>query len=272
MRARPLFVTLLLAAAPIAAIGVACGSGSTVIYGVDAGAIDSGAVDGATGDGATDGASSDAAVTDAQVDAPVAFDGGAPFPDASPIDPDAGTVDAGPPAFVLQPGSYIEGAKLPCAFVASYCGGQNRSPAFTWNHVPAGTQSFALVFYDETINANHWVLYDIPANVTTLAEAVQRGTRTPAAPAGAFQTQPPAAFGDPTFGYFGSCPIAGAVTHDYTFTLYAEPVAHLAGMTAASTVDQVAQAAAAAPLDSALSRTQVSRTDAVPGGACSTGG
>lgn len=267
MRARPLFVTLLLAAAPIAAIGVACGSGSTVIYGVDAGTIDSGAVD-----GATDGASSDAAVTDAQVDAPVAFDGGTPFPDASPIDPDAGPVDAGPPAFVLQPGSYIEGAKLPCAFVASYCGGQNRSPAFTWNHVPAGTQSFALVFYDETINANHWVLYDIPANVTSLAEAVERGTRTPAAPAGAFQTKPPTNFGDPTFGYFGSCPLAGAVTHDYTFTLYAEPVAHLAGMTAASTVDQVAQAAAAAPLDSALSRTQVSRTDAVPGGACSTGG
>lgn len=273
MRARPFFVMLLLAAAPIAATGFACGSTSTVVYGIDAGAVDSGDAASASTDGAaSDGASTDGAVTDAFVDAADALDGGSPFPDASPFEPDAAPFDAGPPPFALRPVSYIEGAKLPCAFVASYCGGQNRSPAFTWSQVPAGTQSFALVFHDETINANHWVLYDIPANVTTLAEAVQRGTRTPAAPAGAFQTQPPAAFGDPTFGYFGPCPAAGAVVHDYTFTLYAEPVAHLAGMTAASTVDQVAQAAAAAPVDSAISSTRVSRTDAVPGGACSSGG
>jgi Raf kinase inhibitor-like YbhB/YbcL family protein len=262
MRARPLFVTLLLAAAPIAATGFACGSTSTVVYGFDAGTPDAASTDGGVSDGATD----------AIVDAPLATDGGSPFPDATPFDPDAAPFDAGPPPFALRPTSYIEGAKLPCDFVATYCGGQNRSPAFTWSQVPAGTQSFALVFHDETIDTNHWVLYDIPANVTTLAEAVQRGTRTPAAPAGAFQTQPPAPFGDPTFGYFGPCPGAGATIHDYTFTLYAEPVAHLAGMTAASTVDQVAQAAADAPVDSAVSRTRVSRTDAVPGGACSTGG
>lgn len=269
MRARPLFVTLLLAAAPMAAVGFACGSSSTVVYGFDGGVVDSGAMDGGAIDGGGDGAVVDGASVDAT---PVDDGGGSPFPDATPFDPDAAPFDAGPPPFALQPGSYIEGAKLPCDYVASYCGGQNRSPAFTWSQVPAGTQSFALVLHDETIDANHWVLYDIPANVTSLAEAVQRGTRTPSPPAGAFQTQPPASFGDPTFGYFGPCPIAGAVTHEYTFTLYAEPVAHLPGMTAASTVDDVAQAAANAPIDAVASRTRVSRTDAVPGGACSTGG
>ena len=61
----------------------------------------------------------------------------------------------------------------------------------------------------------HWVMYDIPANVTSLAE----GAGAPnghAAPAGSVQGNTD--FGSP--GYGGPCPPPGK-PHRYVFTVYA---------------------------------------------------
>jgi Raf kinase inhibitor-like YbhB/YbcL family protein len=52
--------------------------------------------------------------------------------------------------------------------------GPGMSPALAWSGVPAGTGSFAIVVHDPDaplLNGfTHWVLYGIPASVTSLVE------------------------------------------------------------------------------------------------------
>jgi Raf kinase inhibitor-like YbhB/YbcL family protein len=78
----------------------------------------------------------------------------------------------------------------------------NISPELRWTGVPAGTQSFAIVLFDVTFGQAHWVIWNIPANVTMLAANVPKDTATPATPAGARQANANFApqGGD---GYFG---------------------------------------------------------------------
>ncbi len=124
--------------------------------------------------------------------------------------------------------AFVENGKIPCTHVASFCGGGQTSPPLAWTAGPVGTQSYALVMRDVTVANVHWVLYDIPADVTAV-DAVAR-VYQPNPPAGAKQSQPPASFGDSTYGWFGPCPIAGTAQHTYSFTLYARATATLAGV------------------------------------------
>lgn len=140
---------------------------------------------------------------------------------------------------MLESTAFADGETIPCAHVASFCGGGQTSPPLSWSAGPVGTQSYALVVRDVTVSNVHWVLYDIPA-ATLAVDAVQRNTRTPNPPAGAKQSKPPASFGDSTFGWFGPCPIAGANQHSYTFTLYARPTATEAGVDADTSGDALA--------------------------------
>lgn len=93
--------------------------------------------------------------------------------------------------------------------------GENSSPPLQWTQVPEGTHSFALVCHDPdaplvaggTYGFLHWVLYNIPAAVTSL-------------PAGATgYTSGPAGTGQP--GYMGPMPPPGHGTHHYFFWLFA---------------------------------------------------
>lgn len=102
---------------------------------------------------------------------------------------------------------------IPRAFTAD---GEDRSPALSWEHPPAGTQCFALIMDDPDAPSGlwtHWTLYDLPAPVTALAE------NTPKAPTlanGAKQ-------GRNTWGrtgYNGPSPPPGK-PHRYVFRLYA---------------------------------------------------
>lgn len=102
------------------------------------------------------------------------------------------------------------------------CGGENVSPALEWHDPPAGTQSFALLVHDpdapEAHGFWHWIVYDIPANVSSLpAGAGDPGRKL--MPAGAVQGR--SDFG--TVGYGGPCPPPGG-PHRYVFRLYALPV------------------------------------------------
>jgi Raf kinase inhibitor-like YbhB/YbcL family protein len=103
------------------------------------------------------------------------------------------------------------------------CSGRNISPALTWSGAPAGTKSFALTVYDPDAPTGsgwwHWVVYDIPASVTELAEGA--GDAGGSLPASAKQGRTD--FG--TAGYGGPCPPAGDKPHHYVFTLYALKVA-----------------------------------------------
>ncbi len=100
------------------------------------------------------------------------------------------------------------------------CSGQNLSPALTWKNPPAGTKSFALTVYDPDAPTGsgwwHWVVYNIPATVTSLS----KGAGTPDGkllPPGSLQVSTD--FGGP--GYGGPCPPAGDKAHRYIFTIHA---------------------------------------------------
>lgn len=99
------------------------------------------------------------------------------------------------------------------------CQGKDISPALTWGDLPKGTKSLALIVDDPDAPDPaapkrvwvHWVLYNIPATVTGLQEAV--------AP-----SKLPAGTGEgkndwKRTGYGGPCPPIGR--HRYFHKLYA---------------------------------------------------
>jgi Raf kinase inhibitor-like YbhB/YbcL family protein len=100
------------------------------------------------------------------------------------------------------------------------CTGGNISPALAWKGAPKGTKSFALTVYDPDAPTGsgwwHWVMFNIPANVTSLP----KNAGDPAAnlaPPGSVQGRTD--FGSP--GYGGPCPPEGDKPHHYHFTVYA---------------------------------------------------
>jgi Raf kinase inhibitor-like YbhB/YbcL family protein len=98
------------------------------------------------------------------------------------------------------------------------CTGQNISPALQWSNPPAGTKSFAVTMYDPDAPTGsgwwHWVMYNIPANVTGLAAGAGNGRNAPRGSA-----QGPTDFG--TRGYGGPCPPPGDKPHHYHLTVFA---------------------------------------------------
>jgi len=98
------------------------------------------------------------------------------------------------------------------------CSGQNISPALNWSNAPAGTKSFAVTAYDPDAPTGsgwwHWVMYNIPASVTSLPAGAGNGRD---APRGSQEGRTD--FGSK--GYGGPCPPAGDKPHHYHFTVFA---------------------------------------------------
>lgn len=97
------------------------------------------------------------------------------------------------------------------------CAGGNVSPQLSWSGAPAGTKSFAITCYDPDAPTGsgfwHWVVVNIPADVTSLAT----GASGKQVPAGALETRTDT--GQP--GYAGPCPPEGDHPHRYVFTVFA---------------------------------------------------
>ncbi|HEX6644777.1 MAG TPA: YbhB/YbcL family Raf kinase inhibitor-like protein [Gemmatimonadales bacterium] len=99
------------------------------------------------------------------------------------------------------------------------CDGADRSPPLAWAGAPAGTKSFALIVDDPDapdpkapkMTYVHWVLYDIPASVTSLAEAVDVHRDAAGTREGMNDWK--------RTGYGGPCPPIGR--HRYFHKLYA---------------------------------------------------
>lgn len=92
---------------------------------------------------------------------------------------------------------------------------ENLSPHLRWTDVPAGTRSFALICHDPdaplaspgSYGFVHWVLYNLPATLSELAEGTSAGTPGISD------------FGTP--GYGGPLPPPGHGRHHYFFVLMA---------------------------------------------------
>jgi Raf kinase inhibitor-like YbhB/YbcL family protein len=99
------------------------------------------------------------------------------------------------------------------------CDGEDISPMLEWSAVPEGTQSFALIVDDpdapDPANPRmtwvHWVLYNIPATVSSLAEGVKDKDLPPGTLQGLNDWK--------KTGYGGPCPPIGE--HRYFHKLYA---------------------------------------------------
>ena len=98
-------------------------------------------------------------------------------------------------------------------------GGANVSPALAWSGAPEGTRSYAITCFDPDAPTGsgwwHWVVTDIPAGVTSLAEGapLPEGARTWAND-----------YGYPGWG--GPWPPPGPA-HHYVFTVFAVDVDRL---------------------------------------------
>ncbi len=108
--------------------------------------------------------------------------------------------------------AFSQGGMIPSVYT---CDGKDVSPPLTWSEGPAGTKSYALISDDPDAPMGtwvHWILYNIPANITSLPENLPK---TETLDNGALQ-------GKSDFkrhGYGGPCPPGG--THRYYFKIYA---------------------------------------------------
>jgi Raf kinase inhibitor-like YbhB/YbcL family protein len=130
-------------------------------------------------------------------------------------------------AITVTSTTFQAGGTLPMktVFNSFGCTGENNSPQLTWKGFPAETKSFVVTLWDPDaptgVGYVHWVLFNIPANVTSLAENAGAG----ATPAGGI-----AGYSD--FGmhaYGGPCPPPGDKPHRYIFTVSALDVPALNG-------------------------------------------
>ena len=98
------------------------------------------------------------------------------------------------------------------------CDGENLSPPLAWTGAPAKTRSFAVLCDDpDASNFTHWVLFDVPAGVSSLDEGLRPGHMIAGAAEGEND------FGG--IGWGGPCPPTGE--HRYAFRLYALDVPKL---------------------------------------------
>ncbi len=116
-------------------------------------------------------------------------------------------------AMEIKSSAFQNGGQIPQKYT---CDGEDISPELSWTGAPSGTKSFALISDDPDAPGKtwvHWVIFDIPASLTNLAEAV---SKTAVLENGAKQGTTD--FG--TVGYGGPCPPPGK-PHRYFFKLYA---------------------------------------------------
>lgn len=148
--------------------------------------------------------------------------------------------------FALSSSAFAEGETIgmqyECGPPAPVSGtGDNLTPPLSWTPGPAETQSYAVVVRDvDAMIAQfpegiiHWVIYDIPANVSSLPEGIPAGYEV-SDPAGAKQAE---VQGSGFFGYFGPCSPNSINT--YVFTIHAMATPTLPGVTMASSESEIA--------------------------------
>lgn len=112
--------------------------------------------------------------------------------------------------FMIETPAFKNLTQIPIKYT---CDDQDVSPMLSWKNIPEGATSLTLILEDPDAPRGtfyHWLLYNIPPSITTLAEGIHT------LPLGV-------KVGKNSFGkkqYNGPCPPKGA-EHRYIFTLYA---------------------------------------------------
>ena len=147
-----------------------------------------------------------------------------------------GEEGVGQQQFTLSSTAFSNNGAIPLKYTRAE-GGQDVSPPLQWSNPPAGTRSFVITCIDlDAQNFVHWVVYDIPANLSGLPENVPKQPQPQVNGAQVKQ-------GQNDFdgvGYGGPAPPPGE-THRYQFTVYALSVDTL-NLPAGATLQQVTQA------------------------------
>jgi len=124
--------------------------------------------------------------------------------------------------FTLKSAAFENGGRIP----DKYAEKESVSPPLSWEDIPKGTKSFALGMADPDVPEEfqfprvfaHWMIYNIPAGTTSLAEGASPGK----VPAGAKELNSDfVTFKIPGFGKGYGPPWPPDSSHRYVFTLYA---------------------------------------------------
>ncbi len=119
-------------------------------------------------------------------------------------------------ALILKSSAFDNGAEIPARYT---CKGDDVSVPLNWEDVPEGTRSLVLIVDDPDAPDPaapkrvwvHWVLYNIPPDINSLAEHITPDTLPPGVIEGINDWQ--------RTGYGGPCPPVGR--HRYFHKLYA---------------------------------------------------
>src|SRR5690606_16610760 len=112
---------------------------------------------------------------------------------------------------------FAAGEMIPARFSAD---GEDISPPLQWTRGPKGTESYVLIMEDpdapDPSPFVHWLLYDIPADVTGLQKGIPAAAET-LQPAGMRQGKNDCG----SIGYFGPKPPHRDPAHEYHFQVFA---------------------------------------------------
>lgn len=117
-----------------------------------------------------------------------------------------------PSKMQLTSSAFAPGGQIPTKHTGE---GENVSPALAWQGAPEGTRAYALFCHDPdapridpgSYGYVHWVVYNLPATTTSLAEGSREGTQ--------------GATDSGKAGYGGPMPPKGHGPHHYYFWLVA---------------------------------------------------
>ena len=117
----------------------------------------------------------------------------------------------------LTSDAFKDGQPIPSRYT---CDDKNISPALAWKGAPEGTRSLAIIVDDPDSPTGlwtHWVVFNIPADSSGLAEDAVKSKTTPASLRQGLNDFK-------NIGYGGPCPLAGK-QHRYFFKVFALDIA-----------------------------------------------